>query len=155
MAKKRPTKPEPAASQTDPAVVAFLRDLDHPLKKEIEAVRKIILGVSPEIREGIKWNAPSFRLCSPLAPRADNRRTTEYFATLNLRAKDGKDRVWLILHRGAKAKDNTKELKIADPAGLLQWLAKDRCLVTFADQKEIKAKRAALERIVREWIGQL
>ncbi len=141
-ARKPAARAEPAGSQTDPAVVAFLRELDHPLKKEIEAVRQIILGVSPEIREGIKWNAPSFR-------------TTEYFATLNLRAKDGKDRVWLIFHLGAKAKDNTKEIQIADPAGLLQWLAKDRCLVTFADTQEIKAKRVALEGIVREWVGQL
>ena len=141
-AKKRIAIPEPRDSQTDPAVVAFLRALNHPLKKEIEAVRQIILGVSPEIREGIKWNAPSFR-------------TTEYFATLNLRAKNGKDRVWLILHRGAKAKDNTKSLKIADSAGLLKWLAKDRCLVTFGDAKDIQAKQATLEGIVRAWIGQM
>ena len=140
--KKRVAKPEPGSSQTDPAVVAFLRELDHLLKKEIEAVRKIILGVSPLIREGIKWNAPSFH-------------TTDYFATLNLRAKDGKDRVWLILHMGAKVKDNTKGMKIADPAGLLQWLAKDRCLVTFENGKDIQAKRAALEAIVRAWIRQL
>lgn len=83
---KRVAKPEPArsltgSSQTDPAVVAFLRKLDHPLKREIESVRQIVLGVSPEIREGIKWNSPSFR-------------TKDYFATLNLRAKDGQDRVW-------------------------------------------------------------
>src|SRR5262245_41223578 len=71
-ARKRVASPEPSSSQTDPAVIAFLRELDHPLKQEVEAVRQIILGVSPEIREGIKWNAPSFR-------------TTEYFATLNLR----------------------------------------------------------------------
>src|SRR5262249_10496246 len=120
----------------------FLNDLDHPLKPEIEAVRQIILGVSPEIREGIKWNAPSFR-------------TADYFATLNLRAKDAKDHVWLILHMSAKAKDNTKGMRITDPAGLPQWLAKDRCLVTFKDAKDIQAKRAALEAIVREWIGRL
>ncbi|MBI3408632.1 MAG: DUF1801 domain-containing protein [Planctomycetes bacterium] len=140
--KKRIAKPKADSSQTDPAVIAFLRDLEHPLKKEIEAVRKIILGVSPEIREGIKWNSPSFR-------------TTDYFATLNLRAKDGKVRVWLILHRGAKAKDNTKSLQISDAAKLLEWLAKDRCLVTFNDGKDIKTKRAALESIIRQWIGQL
>jgi len=141
-ARKHVAKTEPGHSQTDPAVIAYLRELDHPLKKEIEAVRRIILGVSPEIREGIKWNAPSFR-------------TKDYFATLNLRAKDGKDRVWLILHAGAKVKDNTKGMQIADPAGLLQWLAKDRCLVTLADVKDIQAKRAALEAIVRAWIRQL
>jgi uncharacterized protein YdhG (YjbR/CyaY superfamily) len=137
--RKRIARPETNSSQTDPAVIAFLRELDHPLKKEIEDVRQIILGVSPEIREGIKWNAPSFR-------------TTEFFATLNLR----KDRVCVILHMGAKVKETaTKGVPIADPTGLLQWLAKDRCLVSFADGKDVQAKRSALQAIVREWIEQL
>ena len=136
-------KPELSSAQKYPAVLAFLRELDHPRKKEIEAVRQIILGVSPEIREGIKWNAPSFR-------------TTDYFATVNLRTKGGEERVWLILHTGAKVKKTaTTGIKIADPSGLLPWLANDRCLVTFRDGKDIQAKRAALEDIVREWIGQL
>ena len=52
-------------------------------------------------------------------------------------------------------KDNAKRMKIADPAGMLEWLAKDRCLVTFTDAKDIQAKRAALQAIVREWIRQL
>src|SRR5205807_64638 len=125
---------------TDPAVSAFLRELDHPLKAEIEAVRRIILGVSPEIREGIKWNAPSFR-------------TTEYFATINLRARD---RIRLILHTGARVKaDATTGMPIADPAGLLEWLAKDRCLVTLADGKDLEARRAALEAIIRKWIRRI
>ena len=142
-AKKRVARREPSSSQTDPAVTAFLREQDHPRKKEIEAVRQIILGVSPEIREGIKWNAPSFR-------------TTDYFATVNLRARGGEEHVWLIIHTGAKVKKTAATgVKIADPAGLLQWLAKDRCLVTFEDGKDIQAKRAALEAVVREWIRQL
>lgn len=123
-------------TQTDPAVIAFLEELDHPLKKEIEAVRQIILDVSSEIREGIKWNAPSFR-------------TTEFFATLNLR----QGRIWLILHLGAKVKDNsTVRLKIADPTGLLEWLAKDRCVVKFDNAADVKDKRKTLTAIVRKWI---
>lgn len=127
----------PGSSQTDPAVIAFLRELEHPLKEEIEALRQIILGVSPEIREEIKWNAPSFR-------------TTEHFATFNLRTKD---RVRIILHTGAKVKATaTKGVEIADPAGLLEWLAKDRCLVTFSDRKDVRERQAALEAILRAWI---
>jgi len=138
--KKRVTRPDPRSSQTDPAVVDFLRKLDHPLKREIEAVRQIILGVSPEIHEGIKWNGPSFR-------------TADYFATVNLRAKD---RVQVILHKGAKVKDNTtQQVRIADPGGLIKWLAADRCLVTLGAGQEIEANRTALESIVREWIRQL
>lgn len=126
-----------ASSRTDPAVAAFMKQLDHPLKREAEAVRRLILGVDPEIREGIKWNAPSFR-------------TTEHFATFNLRAKD---RIRLILHLGAKVKATAKEgIQVADPSGLLEWLARDRCLVSFTDENDLEAKRAALEAVVREWI---
>ncbi|AUX48223.1 uncharacterized protein SOCE26_097540 [Sorangium cellulosum] len=131
---------EPGGAQTHPDVIEFLRALDHPMKREIEAVRQIILGVSPEIHEEIKWNAPSFR-------------TTDHFATFNLRTKE---HVRLILHRGVKVKDTaTKGLEIADPAGLLEWLAKDRCLVTLGDGKDIEAKRAALEAVLRAWIASM
>lgn len=136
MAKRTTSKPDDG-SQVDPAVVAFLRDLEHPLKQEIEAVRQLILGADPSIREGIKWNAPSFR-------------TTEYFATFHLRATD---RVRLILHLGAKVRETaTTGVKVADPAGLLEWLAKDRCSVTLSDGKDLQAKGAALQALLREWI---
>ncbi|WP_163999609.1 DUF1801 domain-containing protein [Pyxidicoccus caerfyrddinensis] len=144
-AKKAPASRKPReaeaegseGSQTDPAVITFLRELEHPLKKELEAARQLILAVSPEIREGLKWNAPSFY-------------TTEHFATFNLRTPD---RIRLILHTGAKTKETAKTgVKVDDPAGLLEWLAKDRCLVTFSDAKDIQARGAALQAILREWM---
>lgn len=58
---------EPAAGRsktvklTGPEQVAlFLKELEHPLKDEIEEVRKIILSAADDITEQIKWNAPSF-----------------------------------------------------------------------------------------------
>lgn len=132
--------PAPSSSQADPAVVSFLKELDHPLKKEIEAVRKIMLGVSPSIQEGIKWNAPSFR-------------TTDYFATVNLRSTDT---VQLIFHTGAKVKATaTTGLRIDAPTGLLKWLAKDRCMVTLGKGSKIQANRKAFEAIVGQWIESL
>jgi len=128
------------SSQTDPAVISFIEELDHPMKATIEALRRLILDVSPAIHEGIKWKSPSFR-------------TTDYFATLNLRAKNGEDRVWLILHTGAKVKE-TGGVQVADPTKLLQWLAKDRCVVTFGRVKDVKAVRPALQAILLEWIRQ-
>ena len=117
----------------------FMRKLDHPLKKELEAVRSIILGANSEISEGIKWNAPSFRL-------------KEYFATINIR----KDEILIILHLGAKVKDNsTAGLKISDPTGLLEWLAKDRAVIRFRDIKAIKSSKTAFENVVRQWIAYL
>ena len=125
-------------SQSDPNEVAdFMRKLNHPLKAELEAVRSIILGAHPEIREGIKWNSPSFR-------------TSEYFATINIR----NNAVMVVLHKGAKVKENsTAGQAISDPAGLLEWLAKERAMVRFRDMKSIESGRSAFESIVRQWIA--
>ena len=113
---------------------AFMAALDHPLKADIETVRKLILGVSPEISDGVKWNSLSFR-------------KSDWFATVNLRSKDV---IQLVFHTGAKAKDNP-DLKIPDEGGLLLWLAKDRALVTLGAGKTLKANRAAFEAIVKAW----
>jgi hypothetical protein len=52
----------------------------------------------------------------------------------------------------AAAATATTGINIADPAGLLKWLANDRCLVTLGAGKDIQARRAAFEAVVREWI---
>lgn len=114
---------------------AFMAALDHPLKADIEIVRKLVLGVNPAISDGVKWNSLSFR-------------KSDWFATVNLRSKDV---VQLVFHTGAKAKENP-ELKIPDANGLLLWLAKDRALVTLGGGKMLKANRAAFEAIVKAWI---
>ncbi len=111
--------------------------LDHPFKAEVEALRVIVREADPSILEGIKWNAPSFR-------------TTEYFATTNLRAKNG---VGIILHRGARVRDLPAEgLEIHDPGKLLKWLAKDRAMVEFKDLAEIEARKAEFAALIRDWI---
>ena len=124
-------------SAADPGVTAYTAALDHPLKPALEAVRQAILGADPAIAEGIKWNMPSFR-------------TVEYFATTNLTGKTG---LRLILHTGAKVKASAATgLDVDDPSGLLEWLAKDRALARFDDVADVKAKRAALQAIIRAWI---
>lgn len=130
----------PAPSQLDPAVTSFLDSLDHPRQSEIQLLRRLILAASPTIHEGIKWNAPSFR-------------TSDYFATIHLRGKDSAHSVRLILHTGAKVKENAKTgMAIADPSNLLEWLAKDRAVIRFADSADIEAKRDALTALLLEWI---
>lgn len=133
---RQPAK-NPPVGQSDPTVADFMRTLKHPLKKDFEAARRILLSVDPSIQEGIKWKAPSFR-------------TKDYFATLFLRSID---RVQFIFHFGAKVKDHSKAgVQVPDPAGLIEWLAKDRCIVTLGVGKELNANRAAFEAIVRRWI---
>lgn len=114
---------------------AFLTALDHPLKADIAAVRKLILGADPAIADGVKWNSLSFR-------------HTDWFATVNLRSKDV---IQLVMHTGAKAKNNPK-LKIPDENGLLVWLAKDRALATLGAGKTLKANANAFEAIVKAWV---
>ena len=138
MASKRTgSKPSKGNAATAGEVEAFLASLEHPFKQEIVAIRQIILGADPGITEGIKWNAPSFR-------------TSEFFATFQLRAKDG---VQLILHLGAKKRaESASGIAIADPAALLEWLAPDRASVKIRDLKDVDAKRAALADLIRRWI---
>jgi hypothetical protein len=135
---EKPEKPTHSTdADTTAAVDAFMKNLDHPFKAEIEVIRRTILGAAPGIREGIKWNAPSFR-------------TTEYFATMNLREKVG---VGLILHLGAKVKSvPAGGLGIQDPGRMLKWLGKDRAAVVFRDAKDLATNTGALAALIRQWI---
>lgn len=137
---KKPKRGKKGDGRIDPAVTAFIDKIKHPLRTEIEALRQLILGASPAVREGIKWNAPSFR-------------TDDYFATMNFR---GRDSMRLILHNGAKVKRTAKVgIKIKDPAGLLEWLAKDRCMITLKGRGSVADRRTALRNIIREWVRKL
>jgi hypothetical protein len=112
--------------------------LDHPAKKAVQALRAAILASDASISEGVKWNAPSFKV-------------TEYFATTNLRTKTG---VGLVLHFGAKVRAVAAgKDTIRDPEGLLKWLAQDRATIIFADDEDLRAKTPALQAIVRQWIA--
>lgn len=136
-AKSKPAAAKEKESRTDPAVEAYLAALKHPLKPELEALRQLILGVSPAIREGIKWNSPSFR-------------TTDWFATINTH---GKNQLRLILHTGAKVKAATKDgFAIPDPTGLLTWLAPDRAMVGFVGTDDFSSKSKALNTILKAWV---
>jgi hypothetical protein len=66
------------------------------------------------------------------------------------------DCVRVIFHRGAKVADGgSGGPAIEDPAGLLEWLAPDRCAATFHDVKEVEERQSALQDIVRRWIAQV
>jgi len=106
----------------------FLRELNHPLTSEIEAVRSIIKGVNKDINEEIKWKAPSFNYKG------------EYLVTFNLR--DTK-RIHLIFHN-AKIPEVKSELLEGD--------YKDRRMMYLADMKDIKAKKAELEKILKQLV---
>ena len=120
-----------APIESEKAVVdAYMRDLDHPFKAEIEALRALILGASDKISERIKWNAPSFFYKEDLA--AFNPRATE-FAHLILLFPDG---------TGIPAKSS-----------LLEGKAKDRREAKFHGLDDIQTKKKALEKLVKDWVA--
>ncbi len=108
----------------------YMTKLKHPLKDEIESVRKIIKSSNSSISERIKWNAPSY-YC------------TEDIVTFNPR---NHKTVHLVFHHPAI-------VKIKSP--LLLGDYKDRRMTYFKDMKEIKANRKELERIMNELVKKI
>ena len=126
------TEPEMSAE-----VAALLESLAHPREREIRALRALILGVDPRIREGVKWNAPSYH-------------TTEHFATFHLRSKAS---IQVVLHLGARPRPDARVREaVADPEGILTWRGTDRATVIFSDLADVESRRDAFAAVVRQWL---
>ena len=115
------------AKKSKETVDQFMARLDHPLKAEVQALRDIIKGVSPNITEQIKWNAPSFS-------------TTNYIVTFNL---PDAQHVRLVFHNPAIA---------SIQSDLLQGDYVDRRLAYFARMDDVLAKQAELQSVVRQLV---
>ena len=125
-----------ATTNTKTETPAMLLDkLQHPLKKEIEAIRQILLA-NPKLTEHVKWNAPSY------CHNGDDRITFNFHA---------KDHIKLIFHRGAKVK-GVKDFAFKDSSGMLEWPAKDRAVAKFRNLEEVEEKKEALVLLVNQWI---
>lgn len=114
-------------SRTD-KVEEFLRELNHPLTAEIEAVRSIIKGANKNINEEIKWKAPSFNYKG------------EYLVTFNLRDTM---RIHLVFHNPLIPQVKSK---------ILEGDYKDRRMAYFTDMQDIKAKKPVLEKVLKDLI---
>jgi hypothetical protein len=131
LAKKRSIKKALTTIEDGKTVVdAYVRDLDHPFKAELEAVREIIVGASPKIAERIKWNAPSFYYKEDLG--AFNLRATQYAHLI-------------LLFPGGAGMD--------DDMGLLEGNHKDRREAKFHNMDDVNAKKSALEALVQRWVA--
>lgn len=109
-------------------VTAYMQELEHPLKDEIETLRTIIKETDARISERIKWNAPSY-YCK------------EDFLTFNHRMQD---KVHLIFHNDAIPKVNSV---------ILEGDYKDRRMVYFKDMTDVLAKKAELQRVIVELLA--
>jgi hypothetical protein len=120
------------------SVDEFLNSLKHPMKIEIEEIRKIILKADKRLTEKIKWNAPSYCI------QGDDR------ITFNL---SGQGFIRLIFHCGVKPSD--KKLKaplFEDTSGLLEWAAYDRTIARFNNRSDIVNCKKDLSFLVKKWI---
>jgi len=108
-------------------VNAFMKQLDHPLKDAIEAVRDIIKS-NPNISERVKWNAPSFFY-------------TDDLATIHVKARQ---HVHLIFHPPAI---------VSIQSEILEGDYKDRRMMYFESMKEVKARKKELTRIIKELVA--
>jgi uncharacterized protein YdhG (YjbR/CyaY superfamily) len=119
-------------------VTNFLESQNHPLRKEIEELRNVILSSNKHLAENIKWNAPNYcfgnedRITMKIQPLASN--------------------IQLIFHRGAKKKEQPKERLIANKNKILIWKENDRAIIAFKNSKEIESAKAELKTIINEWI---
>lgn len=134
--KKKPTARSSAAPGAD--VDAYLAALVHPHRDALLAYRDAIRRAAPDLREELKWNAPSFAL-------------DDHFATFRLHPAPA---FQLILHTGAKARGSTKKFALADPSGIVRWAAPDRAVVTLPTAAGATEKRAVVAMVTR-WREQL
>ena len=109
-------------------VEEFMDKLDHPLKAEIQIVRGIIKSVNRDITEEIKWRAPSFSYKG------------EYLVTFNLWERQ---HIHLIFHNPAISRVKSK---------LLEGDYDHRRMAHFSDKDDIKAKKPALEKVLKDLI---
>jgi uncharacterized protein YdhG (YjbR/CyaY superfamily) len=119
---KRVTPPE--ADDAD----GYMSKLKHPLKAEMEAVRKIIKGANKKIGERIKWKAPSYHY------------NGQDMVTFNAWADKN---VHLVFHHPAIVKIKSD---------LLEGDYKDRRMVYFNSMKEVSAGKKELQRIMKELV---
>ena len=122
------SKPKVKKEASASAVDEFMQKLKHPFKAEVQVIRAIIKGVNKNITEEIKWNAPSYSY------------NGEYLVTFNLRETK---QIHLVLHNPMIAKVKSK---------LLEGDYEDRRMMYLADMKDIKVKKAELEKILKQLV---
>jgi hypothetical protein len=111
----------------NPEVTAWFKDLDHPLKKPMLEVRKIIMATDRRMTETIKWKSPTFVFEGNMA-------------SIDPKSKK---HVQLMFHQGAALPG--KHPKLEGGGGTVRYLR-------FEDADDVKSKKRDLEAAVRAWI---
>lgn len=120
-------KSRPAKVSDEDAVNEWMNKQEASVKKEIDAVRKIVKKANPKLKERIKWNAPSYYY-------KENILTFGPYKTQKL---------LLVFHHPAVVKIKSE---------LLEGDYKDRRLVHFKNKTEAEKNKKELGRIINEII---
>jgi hypothetical protein len=118
-------------------VDTVLAGMQHPLKAGVEQLRAAILASNDAITEHVKWNAPSF--CYAGVDR------------VTFRLQPG-DRLQLVFHRGVAVTADRADFRFEDPSGLLEWVARDRAVLTFRDLEDVAARLDTVVDVVNRWV---
>lgn len=122
------------------SVDEFLNDLSDDKRLQVDVLRDLILSTEPELKEHIKWNAPSYVL------DGENR------ITFNLMNKQGV--VKLVLHMGATRKEDKKGAPIMkDESGLIEWSSDSRGIITVSSIEDITTNMSSLKKIIKDWLA--
>lgn len=122
------------------SVHEFLNDLSDNKRLQVDVLRDLILSTEPELKEHIKWNAPSYVVDG------------EDRITFNLMNKQGA--VKLVLHMGATRKEDKKGAPIMkDESGLIEWSSDIRGMITVTSIEDITANISSLKNIIKDWLS--
>ncbi len=120
-------------------VSEHIAKLSPEIASTVETIRQIILDTDKQIAEQIKWNNPSFYYSGVIKP-FDPKEYKRDLIVMNLH----KGRIMLVFPSGAK---------VHDTSGLLEGDYKDgRRLTVFKDLDDVKAKKKALQHVIKEWL---
>ncbi|GAB3990775.1 hypothetical protein GCM10028807_18590 [Spirosoma daeguense] len=119
-------------------VTQFLDPLNHPFRKEIDALRLIILEANDLLTENIKWNGPNY------SAGTDDRITMKIHPPKQIQ---------LIFHQGVKVQEPRNEKLLTEDYGLLVWKTNDRAVATFRDMDSIVTAKDKLTKLVQDWLG--
>jgi hypothetical protein len=118
----------------------FMIGFNDERKPLVEAILEVIRETDPSLSEIIKWNSPTF--CHNGKDRM----------TIMLHKKD---RVGVILHTGAKPKEDKKAPRLyTDATGLLDWNSNIRATISFFDLTEFSAKKDIFKQAIAQWVDE-
>lgn len=121
-------------------VEEFLNGLSEDKRLQVDALRGLILTTEPQLKEHIKWNAPSYVLDG------------EDRITFNVINKQ--EVVKLVLHMGATRKEDRKgEPIMQDDSGLIEWSSDIRGMITFKSIDDVNSNMKALKKVVKNWLS--